>query len=168
MYGELVPVGGGDPIPLRKSELVIGRKEDCDIVLRFSNVSGRHCKLVLSNGYWYVLDHHSTNGVKVNGTRVTDRRIDPGQTMHVAKHAFRIQYDPQRNGATGAAPGMILQEADLMSRSLMEKAGLQKPTVVTQEQGSTVPDIPIVTVVPTTVVKQPSVSRDFHAGLVFD
>ena len=27
MYGELIPVGGGDPIPLLKKGLLIGRRE---------------------------------------------------------------------------------------------------------------------------------------------
>ena len=123
MYGELIPIGGGDLIPLHKTELLIGRHEDCDIVLRFSNVSSRHCKLVLSNGYWFILDQRSTNGVKVNGARVTDRRIDPGQTVHISKHGYRLQYDPQQNGATGPPQGLVLEDGELMSRSLMEKVG---------------------------------------------
>jgi len=167
MYGDLVPIGGGDSIPLRKIEILVGRKEDCDIVLRFSNVSSQHCRLVLSSGYWYVLDLHSTNGVKVNGVRVSDRRIDPGQTVHISKHAFRLQYSPARNGATGPPPGEVLQEAELMSRSLMEKAGLQRAAPVTKEQGSTIPDMPIVVTTPAPA-KKTSKTHDFHAELVFD
>ncbi len=34
-YGELVPDGGGDPIPLLREKLTVGRRESCDIVLRF-------------------------------------------------------------------------------------------------------------------------------------
>ena len=39
MLGELLPLGGGDPIPLLKQQLLVGRRESCDIVLRFANVS---------------------------------------------------------------------------------------------------------------------------------
>ena len=45
MYGQLLPLGGGDPIPLLKTELLVGRRESCDIVLRFANVSAHHCQL---------------------------------------------------------------------------------------------------------------------------
>ena len=69
MNGELIPIGGGDPIPLLKRELLVGRREACDIVLRFANVSAHHCKLVVKNGYWYVIDQNSRNGTKVNGNR---------------------------------------------------------------------------------------------------
>src|SRR5215218_930294 len=78
MYGELIPVGGGDPIPLLKKNLLVGRRESCDIVLRFSNVSAHHCQLTVNNGYWYVKDMESRNGIKVNGVRVTEKRLTPG------------------------------------------------------------------------------------------
>ncbi|MGI9455835.1 MAG: FHA domain-containing protein, partial [Aeoliella sp.] len=50
-YGELVPLGGGDPIPLRKKQLLVGRRESCDLVLRFANVSAHHCQFTLDSGY---------------------------------------------------------------------------------------------------------------------
>ena len=124
MYGELVPTGGGDNIPLFKEELIVGRREDCDIILRFSNVSARHCKLVLSDGYWYVQDMKSTNGVKVNGLRVEDRRIDPGVRISISKHEYCIHYNPQKLGATGVMPPDSLDH-DIFSKSLLERAGLQ-------------------------------------------
>ena len=167
MYGELIPVGGGDPIPLRKTELLIGRHEGCDIVLRFSNVSSQHCKLVLSNGYWYVLDQRSTNGVKVNGVRVSDHRVDPGQTLHISKHAYRLQYSPTRNGATGPPPSEVFQEEDVISRSLLEKAGLQRASPSPRDVGSTIVDQPILDVVPQ-AVRTTTGPRDFFAELTFD
>lgn len=124
MYGELIPTGGGDNIPLLKEELLVGRREDCDIVLRFSNVSARHCKLVLSDGYWYVQDMQSTNGVKVNGLKVEDRRVDPGVRLSISKHEYRINYNPQKLGATGVMPPDSLDN-DIFSKSLLERAGLQ-------------------------------------------
>jgi len=129
MYGELVPTGGGDNIPLLKEELIVGRREDCDIILRFNNVSGRHCKLVLSCGYWYVQDLHSTNGVKVNGMRVEDRRVDPGVRLSISKHEYRLNYNPQKLGATGIPPSDVL-DGDIFSKSLLERAGLQRMTTV--------------------------------------
>ena len=50
MYGELIPLGGGDPIPLLKKQLLCGRRESCDIILRFANVSAHHCQFNLRDG----------------------------------------------------------------------------------------------------------------------
>ena len=50
MYGELQPLGGGDPIPLLKTELLVGRRESADIVLRFPTISGSHCELAVEDG----------------------------------------------------------------------------------------------------------------------
>lgn len=124
MYGELVPVGGGDPIPLLKPKLTIGRREENDIVLRFSNVSGAHCELNLENGYWYVTDLQSRNGTKVNGVRVAERRLDPECELAVAKHHYTLKYDPVALGAVGPPPPDTLQK-QMFSRSLLEAAGLE-------------------------------------------
>jgi adenylate cyclase len=173
MYGQLVPIGGGDPIPLRKHEILVGRKDTCDIVLRFSNVSSQHCRLVLSNGYWYVLDMHSTNGIKLNGVRVTDHRVDPGATLAISKHLFKLQYDPVQNGAVGSPLGVVLHESEILSQSLMERAGLQRPAVkAKKEPDSTTPDLPMFTVTETLATVMNSEAKpqkkDFFSQLKFD
>jgi len=126
MYGELIPLGGGDPIPLRKASLKVGRRESCDVVLRFSNVSAEHCQLTLNCGYWFVKDLNSRNGIKVNGVRVGEKRLDPGDTLRVAKHSYRVQYSPVDNGAVGATPPPDVTAEDIFNKSLLERAGLAK------------------------------------------
>lgn len=128
MYGELLPMGGGDPIPLLKRVLLVGRRESCDIVLRFSNVSAYHCELTINGGYWYVRDRKSRNGVKVNGTRVKEKRIDPGDVLSIAKHKYEVRYSPVDLGAVGPPP-LDTADEDVFSQSLMERAGLQKQDV---------------------------------------
>jgi predicted component of type VI protein secretion system len=125
MYGELVPVGGGDPIPLLKKSLLIGRRESCDIVLRFSNVSAHHCQLTVNAGYWHVRDLQSRNGVKLNGVRVTDKRIDPGDTISIAKHKYEVHYSPIDLGAVGPPPSETPSE-NFFGKSLLERAGLER------------------------------------------
>lgn len=123
MLGELMPVGGGDPIPLLKNQLTVGRRESCDIVLRFANVSGRHCELQIEDGFWTVRDLGSSNGIKVNGTRVSDQRLEPGDVLSVAKHQFEVVYEPAKLGAE-ALPENVEATNDLFSRPLLESAGL--------------------------------------------
>jgi hypothetical protein len=128
MYGELHPVGGGDPIPLLKKNLLVGRRESCDVVLRFSNVSAHHCQLTVIGGYWHVHDMNSRNGVKVNGARVTDKRVDPGDVLSIAKHKYEVKYSPVDLGAVGPPPPDV-PEADIFGSSLLERAGLERKTL---------------------------------------
>ncbi len=125
MYGELAPLGGGDSIPLLKKSLLVGRRESCDVVLRFSNVSAHHCQLTVTGGYWYVRDLQSRNGVKVNGIRVNEKRLDPGDTLSVAKHNYAILYSPAELGAVGPPPPDE-PESDILGKSLLERAGLDR------------------------------------------
>jgi adenylate cyclase len=129
MYGELVPVGGGDNIPLLRAQLTIGRRESCDIVLRFSNVSGQQCQLLLEDGYWFVQDNNSQNGTKVNGNRIVRKRLDPGDTLSMAKHKYTIKYSPADNGATGPPPSDEEDLQSVLSKSLLDRAGLQRKPV---------------------------------------
>lgn len=125
-FGFLIPSGGGEDLPLKKEEVLIGRRDSCDIVLRFPNVSGQHCKLLLEQGYWIVEDLNSQNGTKVNGVRVTRKRLDPGMMLTVAKNEYQIQYDPVANGAVGPPPGDDDQVNFSLKASLMELAGLDR------------------------------------------
>jgi len=135
MYGELVPVGGGDPIPLLKKSLLIGRRESCDIVLRFSNVSAHHCQLTVNAGYWHIRDLQSRNGVKVNGVRVTDKRVDPGDIVSVAKHKYELHYSPIDLGAVGPPPPDV-PNTDIFKKSLLERAGLERRKYVPPKTAS--------------------------------
>jgi len=71
ILGIMNPMGGGDPIPLTKERLLIGRRPTCDIRLDFEKISGKHCELRLVKGVWVVKDLDSTNGTTVNGRRIS-------------------------------------------------------------------------------------------------
>ncbi len=107
MFGQLVPVKDGDAIALEKKRLRIGRHKMCDIVLKFNNVSEHHCLLEVEEGYWFVKDLNSTNGVKVQGKRIQTgfrKRVDPEARISVANHDFILRYDPNDLGAYGTPP----------------------------------------------------------------
>jgi adenylate cyclase len=127
MYGELIPLGGGDPIPLLKQQMLVGRRESCDIILRFANVSAHHCTLSIENGYLYIRDMQSRNGIKVNDVKVTERRLSPGDTLAISKHRYRVEYDPAELGAVGPPPADNL-DREIMKESLLARAGLDSRT----------------------------------------
>jgi adenylate cyclase len=115
--GDLIPCGGGDPIPLHKPRLVVGRHADCDIVLRHGVVSGRHCQLDWNDGSWSVRDLGSRNGIRVDGIRCQQKDLSPGSVLSIATLRYRIAYTSPAAGPSAAQPRLFAQ-------SLLEKAGL--------------------------------------------
>jgi pSer/pThr/pTyr-binding forkhead associated (FHA) protein len=124
-FGELVPVGGGDAIPLISEVMTIGRRQSCDICLNFQNISGTHCELSLRNGVWHLRDLGSTNGVKVNGERTLRRPLRPGDEIGIANHRYKIQYQLPTDSTF--VEEVFAEEEDVFGQSLLEKAGLEKP-----------------------------------------
>jgi adenylate cyclase len=122
--GELVPAGGGDNIPLIREVMTLGRRDTCDIPLRFPNISGIHAELSFRNGYWFIRDRNSTNGIKVNGVRVLEKMLHPKDRITIGKRHYTILYELPIDHI-----GKLEEEVeeDVMSQSLMEKAGLEKP-----------------------------------------
>lgn len=124
--GELIPQGGGDTIPLVRERLIVGRRESCDVCLRFPNISGQHCELTFREGYWSIRDLNSTNGIKVNEERVLQKPLRPGDEVTIGKRKYTIQYVLPAGGQR-ALEEVLSEEVDIRSQSLLEKAGLQSP-----------------------------------------
>ena len=92
--GELIPVGGGDPIPLIREVLTIGRRESCDICMRFPDISSLHAQMSFQEGYWRIRDMNSTNGIKVNGVRVLEKLLHPKDEVSIGRRRkFTIEYE---------------------------------------------------------------------------
>ena len=123
--GELVPVGGGDNIPLIRNKLTIGRRESCDICLRFPSISGTHCELTFQDGYWLIRDTDSKNGIKVNGVKVKQKPLSGGDRISIASREFIIEYT--RRAGQRTLDEILDEEEDVMRQSLLERAGLAKP-----------------------------------------
>jgi pSer/pThr/pTyr-binding forkhead associated (FHA) protein len=101
MLGQLVPCGGGDAIPLLKPRLVVGRTPDCDVAIPLGTVSSKHCLLEVRDGVWHVRDLASRNGIRIDGVRCEEGRLDPGSVLWIATNRYQVEYVVK--GATAAA-----------------------------------------------------------------
>lgn len=92
MRAQLVPLEGGPPVEVLKEMTVIGRQEDCDVRLDHKSVSKMHCVIVKTDGLLLLRDLGSTNGTRVNGTRVRRAALLPNDKLSVANFHFRVLF----------------------------------------------------------------------------
>jgi pSer/pThr/pTyr-binding forkhead associated (FHA) protein len=72
---------------------VIGRREDCDLRIPLLDVSRKHCRFIKENSTLRVEDLGSSNGTYLNGQRVQESQVAPGDTVQLGPVVFIVQID---------------------------------------------------------------------------
>jgi pSer/pThr/pTyr-binding forkhead associated (FHA) protein len=72
---------------------IIGRRQDCDLRIPLGEVSRKHCRLTKDKGQVHVEDLGSSNGTYVNGQRVPQADLQPGDSLQVGPVVFVVQID---------------------------------------------------------------------------
>jgi hypothetical protein len=91
--GRALLVGDGKRVVLSGSRILIGRSRDCDFTLEDPNASRRHAELRNEGGQWVIADLGSTNGVKVNGRRVEQAPLQPGDELSFGLARLRFELE---------------------------------------------------------------------------
>ena len=73
-----------------KDTVIIGRHPKCHIAINDPTVSGRHVKLEVAEESCALHDLESTNGVRVNGEKVTECDLTPGMLFSIGTHEFEF------------------------------------------------------------------------------
>jgi len=68
---------------LEKAESLIGRMEDCDVILPDASISSHHCKLQQDRNHIRVLDLGSTNGTRINGQLIDEGILQVGDEFQI-------------------------------------------------------------------------------------
>ena len=99
MRVRLIPGDGTSAIPLRKSATTVGRARAlCDLVLESKAVSKRHCELRVEHRRLVVRDLGSRNGTWINGRRISEAELQPGDELKISQVVFRVEMDsPERS-----------------------------------------------------------------------
>ena len=96
----------GKVISADKDSLVIGRQDDCDLVISSAKVSRQHCRIDVTGDTASLTDLGSANGTFLNGQKVTSAKpLSAGDKVVVGPLGFVVEIDGNR----GAPP------ADLMA-----------------------------------------------------
>ncbi len=80
----------GQVFPLNENICIIGRHDDCTIVLRDASMSRHHAIISRDDGYYVVADQNSSNGTFVNGQRIEKARLRSGDEVVFGNVAFKF------------------------------------------------------------------------------
>ncbi len=120
MPAQLVALSEGPSIWLDKPILLIGRHPECDIQIDSRKISRRHCCIAQVSDYLVLRDLGSTNGVRINGVRVVEGRIAPGDEVTIGGNRYHVSWDsiapeamsPSRVKKNNGRPPNLQEEED--------------------------------------------------------
>jgi pSer/pThr/pTyr-binding forkhead associated (FHA) protein len=81
---------GQQQVDVLVSPFTIGRRRENMLVLSDDHVSRSHARLQFEGGCWYVIDAGSSNGVFVNGRRVSVEQLQPGDEIDIGPYILRF------------------------------------------------------------------------------
>jgi S1-C subfamily serine protease len=90
----------GTTVHVENEPLLIGRDEDCDLVLPDSKVSRRHASVAVAEGETSLRDLGSRNGTFVNGRRVEAVRLVGHEQIQVGDTVLASSPDEPLGGST--------------------------------------------------------------------
>jgi pSer/pThr/pTyr-binding forkhead associated (FHA) protein len=84
---------------LKVDKTTIGRVEDNAFQIAEPSVSSHHCEVLLRGSEVVVKDLNSTNGTYINGEKVTESTIKPGQLLRLGQIEMRLETDAPASAA---------------------------------------------------------------------
>ena len=78
-------------VALSDGDHVIGRSDDCAVVIKDSSVSRHHARLAVHDGHMELSDLGSANGTFRNGERVTTTTLAPGDDVRLGSVRIAVE-----------------------------------------------------------------------------
>ncbi len=104
----LIALATGTTIGITTREMIIGRSEECDVVLAGKGLSRRHAVIQASGAGYLVIDE-STNGTFVNGELVGESSpLQSGDILAFGEEQYRFELMGTPATARGAAATVVV------------------------------------------------------------
>ena len=87
----------GKVIDIFEERVTLGRALDNTIRLEDGTISHHHAMLLTENGEFKLRDLNSTNGTRVNGTRIVESKISHGDQVRLGSVEMRFESDAKKN-----------------------------------------------------------------------
>ncbi|HUA64686.1 MAG TPA: FHA domain-containing protein [Alphaproteobacteria bacterium] len=82
----------------------VGRVEENAFQIAEPSVSSRHCEILLRGGDVVIKDLNSTNGTFINGEKISEAVLKPGQTLRLGNVELKLDTPGAPPSAPSAAP----------------------------------------------------------------
>src|SRR5262250_2221634 len=76
---------------LKGDKTTIGRVEDNTFPIVEASISSHHCEILLKGSDVVVKDLNSTNGTFINGEKITESPLKPGQVLRLGQIEMRLE-----------------------------------------------------------------------------
>ena len=121
----LIALATGTTIRIVAREMIIGRSEECDVVLTGKGLSRRHA-VIRAEGAGYIITDESTNGTFVNGELVGESRpLQPGDILAFGEEQFRFELI-EAAGRNAAATMLVPEMQRPALAELTERSGAKR------------------------------------------
>lgn len=90
-------------LKLQRSPASVGRDREADLCLDERHVSRQHCELQHVEDAVVVRDMDSKNGTYVNGLKVSEAVLKPGDKLTVGAISFIVEYQPHERTSSDVA-----------------------------------------------------------------
>ena len=94
----------GRTYELKVDKTTIGRLDDNTFQIAEPSVSSHHCEVLLKGSDVVIKDLNSTNGTFINGEKISEAPLKPGQLLRLGNVELRLELDSAAPAGPGAAP----------------------------------------------------------------
>jgi pSer/pThr/pTyr-binding forkhead associated (FHA) protein len=94
---------------LKAEKTTIGRVEDNSFPIAEPSVSSHHCEILLRGNDVIVKDLGSTNGTFINGEKVSESPLKPGQILRLGQVEMRLETDAAPSAPKKLSQTMVMQ-----------------------------------------------------------
>jgi len=94
---------------LKVDKTTIGRVEDNTFQIAEPSVSSHHCEVLLRGNDVAVKDLNSTNGTFINGEKITEAPLKPGQILRLGQVEIGLETDAAPSAPKKLSQTMVMQ-----------------------------------------------------------
>ena len=119
---------------LNVDRTTIGRVDDNTLQIADPSVSSHHCEVQLHGADILIRDLNSTNGSFINGEKITEKVLKPGQTLRLGQVELKLEVEGATPGPSAPAAAPPKKQVDatmIMPRGVsldqLEQGGARPP-----------------------------------------